>query len=158
MIKTNVMRLLDKAKIPYTPHEYEVDENNLAGEHVASQIGLPFERVFKTLAAVGEKHGVTVFCLPVGTELDLKKAAKAAGEKKIELLPVKQLLATVGYMRGACSPIGMKKKFPTFIHETATLYDTITISAGIRGCQIEVDPKQIIEYIGANEMNLTVEN
>lgn len=154
MNKTNVMRLLEQAKIPYMPHEYEVDENNLAGEHVAEQIGLPFERVFKTLAACGEKNGVAVFCIPVGTELDLKKAAKAAGEKKIDLLPVKDLLKHTGYIRGGCSPIGMKKHYPTFIDETAILYDTITVSAGIRGCQIEVEPNALIAYVEAKEVDL----
>ena len=148
------MRLLEQAKIAYTAHEYEVDENNLAGEHVAEQIGLPFERVFKTLAASGEKNGVAVFCIPVGTELDLKKAAKAAGEKKIDLLPVKDLLKHTGYIRGGCSPVGMKKHYQTFIDETAILYDTITVSAGVRGCQIEVEPNALIAFIEAKEVDL----
>ncbi|WP_455716463.1 Cys-tRNA(Pro) deacylase [Anaerosporobacter sp.] len=156
MNKTNVMRLLEQAKIPYTPHEYEVDENNLAGVHVAEQIGLPIEMVFKTLVAFGEKHGVAVFCIPVGAELDLKKAAKAAGEKKIDLLPVNDLLKHTGYIRGGCSPIGMKKKYPTYFDETGILYDTIVVSAGARGYQIELEPNALIEYVDAKEMDLIV--
>jgi len=155
MIKTNVMRLLDQTKIEYKSMEYEVDENNLAGEHVAMQIGVPLEQVFKTLVAKGEKKGIIVFCLPVNTELNLKKAATAIGDKKIEMIHVKDLLALTGYIRGGCSPIGMKKKFPTYIDETAILFDTITISAGIRGCQLVVNPEQLIDYIEATVCELT---
>lgn len=150
MVKTNVMRLLDQAKIPYKPLEYEVDENNLAGEHVAEQIGLPPEQVFKTLVAKGEKKGFVVFCIPVNTELNLKKAAVALGDKKIEMLHVKDLLGTTGYIRGGCSPIGMKKKFPTYMDETAILFEEITISAGIRGCQLCIPRDKLIEYLDAN--------
>jgi len=155
MIKTNVMRLLDQKKIEYKSIEYEVDENNLAGEHVAMQIGVPLEQVFKTLVAKGEKKGIIVFCLPVDTELNLKKAATAVGDKKIEMIHVKDLLALTGYIRGGCSPIGMKKKYPTYIDETAILFDTITVSAGIRGCQLVVNPEQLIDYIGATLCELT---
>lgn len=149
MIKTNVMRLLDQAGIPYHAMEYEVDENNLGGEHVAELIGLPSEQVFKTLVAKGEKKGYVVFCIPVNLELDLKKAAIVIGDKKIEMLHVKDLLGTTGYIRGGCSPIGMKKKFPTFMDETAMLFEEITISAGVRGCQLRIPQAQLVEYIGA---------
>ena len=149
MIKTNVMRLLDQAKISYQAIEYEVDENNLSGEHVAQQIGIPPEQVFKTLVARGEKKGCVVFCIPVNMELNLKKAAAIVCDKKIELLHVKDLLNTTGYIRGGCSPIGMKKKFPTYLEETAMLYEEITISAGIRGCQLKLNREALLNYIDA---------
>lgn len=149
MVKTNVMRLLEQASIPYKALEYEVDENNLAGEHVAEQIGMPAEQVFKTLVAKGEKKGIVVFCIPVNLELNLKKAASVIGDKKIEMLHVKDLLGTTGYIRGGCSPIGMKKNFPTYMDETAILFDEITISAGIRGCQLCIARDMLIEYIEA---------
>jgi Cys-tRNA(Pro)/Cys-tRNA(Cys) deacylase len=150
MIKTNVMRLLEQAAIPYRAMEYEVDENNLAGEHVADLIGMPAEQVFKTLVAKGEKKGIVVFCIPVSLELNLKKAALVIGDKKIEMLPVKDLLGTTGYIRGGCSPIGMKKKFPTYVDETAILFDEITVSAGVRGCQLCIHRDQLIGYIEAS--------
>ncbi len=149
MIKTNVMRLLDQAGIPYKPIEYEVDENNLGGEHVAELIGMPPEQVFKTLVARGEKKGYVVFCIPVNTELDLKKAAAVIGDKKLELLPVKELLPVTGYIRGGCSPIGMKKKFPAYMDETAILFEEITVSAGVRGCQLCIPREKLVEYIDA---------
>ncbi len=149
MIKTNVMRLLDQAGISYKAMEYEVDENNLGGEHVAELIGVPQEQVFKTLIAKGEKKGFVVFCIPVNLELDLKKAAATIGDKKLEMLHVKDLLGTTGYIRGGCSPIGMKKKFPTYMDETAILYDEITISAGVRGCQLCIPREDLVGYIDA---------
>lgn len=149
MIKTNVMRLLDQANIPYKAMEYEVDENNLAGEHVAELIGMPAEQVFKTLVAKGEKKGIVVFCIPVNLEINLKKAAAIIGDKKIELLHVKDLLGITGYIRGGCSPIGMKKKFPTYIDETAILYDEITVSAGVRGCQLCIPRDKLVDFIDA---------
>jgi len=155
MTKTNAMRLLDQAKISYEPREYEWDEKNLAGTHVADQIGMPYEQVFKTLVAKGEKLGYMVFCIPVNTELNLKKAATAVGDKKIEMVQVKDLLSLTGYIRGGCSPIGMKKKFPTYVDETAILYDEITVSAGVRGCQLVVDREALIEYIDAKLVELT---
>ena len=155
-MKTNVMRLLDQAGITYTAIEYEVDENNLGGEHVAELTGIPPEQVFKTLVVKGEKKGYMVFCIPVNLELDLKKAAIVTGDKKIELLPVKELLPTTGYIRGGCSPIGMKKKFPTYVDETAILYDTITISAGVRGCQLCIPREKLVEYVGASLCDVTV--
>lgn len=154
-VKTNVMRLLDQAGIPYKAMEYEVDEDNLAGEHVAEQIGIPSEQAFKTLVAKGEKLGIIVFCIPVNSEVNLKKAAAAIGDKKVEMLHVKDLLQTTGYIRGGCSPVGMKKKFPTFMDETAILFDEITISAGIRGCQLYVNREKIVEYIDAKLLDLT---
>lgn len=155
MLKTNAMRLLEKAMIKYDALEYEVDENDLSGEHVAKQIGLPSEQVFKTLVARGEKKGILVFCLPVNTELNLKKAAVAVNDKKIEMIHVKDLLGLTGYIRGGCSPVGMKKKYPTYIDETAILFDRITISAGIRGCQLLVNPEELIAYTGAVTCQLT---
>lgn len=155
MIKTNVMRLLDAAGIPYRAMEYEVDENNLGGEHVAELIGMPPEQVFKTLVARGEKKGVVVFCIPVNLELNLKKAAGVIGDKKLEMLPVKELLNTTGYIRGGCSPIGMKKSFPTYMDETAILYDEITVSAGVRGCQLCIPRELLISYVGAKLYDIT---
>ncbi|MHB8130389.1 MAG: Cys-tRNA(Pro) deacylase, partial [Mobilitalea sp.] len=141
--------------ITYKAMEYEVDENNLGGEHVAELIDMPPEQVFKTLVAKGEKKGIVVFCIPVNLELNLKKAAIIISDKKIEMLHVKDLLATTGYIRGGCSPIGMKRKFPTYIDETAILFDEITISAGVRGCQLCIPREQLIEYIDASLCDIT---
>ena len=149
MTKTNVMRLLDAAKIPYRAEEYAVDENDLNGMHAAEGIGMPPEQIFKTLVAKGERGGYAVFCIPVCCELDLKKAAKAAGDKKIELLHVKDLLGTTGYIRGGCSPVGMKKPFTTFFHSSALEQDVIYVSAGVRGLQFEGAPADLIAYTGA---------
>ena len=140
MTKTNVMRLLDAAKIPYRAEEYAVDENDLNGMHAAEGIGMPPEQIFKTLVAKGERGGYAVFCIPVCCELDLKKAAKAAHDKKIELIHVKDLLATTGYIRGGCSPIGMKKPFPTVLHESAADCESIYVSAGKIGYQVQLSP------------------
>lgn len=152
--KTNVMRLLDAAKIPYEAKEYPVDENDLSGSHAADMLGVDHGSVFKTLVLKGERTGFLVCCIPVDGEVDLKKAAKAAGDKKVEMLPMKDLLATTGYIRGGCSPIGMKKKFPTFIDETAILFDEIAVSAGIRGAQIIVNGETLAEYLGAELIDL----
>ena len=149
MTKTNAMRMLDQAKIFYDTAEYEVDEQDLSGEHVAQTLGQPVEQVFKTLVVRGEKNGLMVFCIPVAEELDLKKAASFSKDKKIEMIHVKELLPLTGYIRGGCSPIGMKKKCPTFIDETAILFDQIYISAGIRGCQIIINPEDLIQYVEA---------
>jgi len=146
MVRTNVMRLLDAAGIPYRTAEYEYDENDLGGMHVAAATGMPPEQVFKTLVAHGDKQGYLVFCIPVCCELDLKKAARAAHDKKVELIHVKELLPLTGYIRGGCSPIGMKKPFPTFMDETAMLYDEIAVSAGVRGCQIILSPESLSDY------------
>ena len=146
-IKTNAMRMLDKAKIPYEAMEYTVDENNLSGMHIADQVGLPYEMVFKTLVAKGDKTGPVVFCIPVHLEIDLKKAASATKNKKVEMIAVKDLLSLTGYIRGGCSPIGMKKQFPTFFHEEAKNHEKITVSAGIRGCQLLIDRQKLIDFV-----------
>lgn len=155
MTKTNAMRLLEQAGIPYRTAEYVYDETDLNGMHAAEGIGMPAEQVFKTLVARGDRHGCLVFCIPVCCELDLRKAAKAAGEKKVELVHVKELLGLTGYIRGGCSPIGMKKHFPTFLEETAQLYDEIAVSAGQRGCQLILSPDALAEYVGAVFCDLT---
>lgn len=154
--KTNVMRMLDTAKIPYRVMEYEVDENNLAGTHIAEQIGLAYEVVFKTLVARGDKTGPVVFCIPCDAEIDLKKAARVTGNKRIEMVQVKELLGLTGYIRGGCSPIGMKKKFPTFIDETALLLDEITVSAGVRGAQLLLSAADLMAFADAKPVDLTV--
>ena len=154
--KTNVMRMLDAAKIPYKVMEYEVDESNLAGTHIADQIGLAYEVVFKTLVARGDKTGPVVFCIPCDQEIDLKKAARVTGNKRIEMVQVKELLGLTGYIRGGCSPIGMKKKFPTFIEETAGLFDEITVSAGVRGAQLLLSAEALIAFTDAVPADLTV--
>ncbi len=156
MTKTNAMRILDSAKIEYTPYEYIPDDNDLTGVHVASQIGLDSDLVFKTLVARGDKNGLSVFCIPCAMELDLKKCARVTGDKKIELLPVKELLTNTGYIRGGCSPIGMKKQYPTYIDETCQLFDKITVSAGIKGCQLLLNPEELISLIGMTVADLTV--
>ena len=149
MNKTNAMRRLDAAKIPYEVKEYTVDENDLSGIHIATQICLPFAQVFKTLVAKGDKNGIVVFCIPVDKEIDLKRAAVVTGNKKIEMLHVKDLLSTTGYIRGGCSPIGMKKKFPTYIDESAANFERITVSAGIRGAQLFLRVDELIKFVDA---------
>ena len=155
MTKTNVMRILDSAKIEYTPYEYVPDDNDLTGVHVAEQIGLCPDFVFKTLVARGDKYGLSVFCIPCAMELDLKKCARVTGDKRIELLPVKELLQNTGYIRGGCSPIGMKKSYPTYIDETCLLFDRITLSAGIKGCQLLLDREKIIDCFGFKVFDIT---
>ena len=149
MNKTNAMRRLDAAKIKYEVCEYAYDENNLAGTHVAEQIGLPFEMVFKTIVTKGDKTGYCVFCLPCHKEIDFKAAARASGNKSIEPLHVKDLLGVTGYVRGGCSPVGMKKEFPTFIDETAQIFDTVTVSAGVRGAVMLLDPVKLCDFCKA---------
>ena len=146
MSKTNAMRLLDAAGIFYRAVEYEYDENDLGGQHVAAVTGMDPDQVFKTLVARGERKGILVFCIPVSCTLDLKKAAAAAGDKKVEMIHMKELLGLTGYIRGGCSPVGMKKKYPTFIDETAMLYDEIAVSGGARGLQMVLDPEALMEY------------
>ena len=153
-VKTNVMRLLDKAKIEYEAKEYPVDENDLSGSHVADVLGVDHGSMFKTLVLKGDKTGYLVCCIPVDDELDLKKAAKAAGDKKVEMLPMKDLLSVTGYIRGGCSPIGMKKRFPTYLDSSAFLYETITVSAGQRGTQVILSPKDLADYVGAKATEL----
>lgn len=147
MVKTNVMRLLDAAKIPYESKEYEVDEQDLSGSHAADMMGADHDTIFKTLVLKGEKTGYLVCCIPVDEELDLKKVAKAAHDKKVEMIPMKDLLPLTGYIRGGCSPIGMKKKFPLYIEETAVLFDKIAVSAGQRGVQILLAPGDLCTYM-----------
>ncbi|MBQ0138199.1 MAG: Cys-tRNA(Pro) deacylase [Kurthia sp.] len=139
--KTNAVRLLDQQKIPYTLKEYIINEAHLDGVTAAQEIGEPVEKVFKTLVATSMKNQLYVFVIPVAKELDLKAAAKFVGEKKIEMLHVKELLANTGYIRGGCSPIGMKKLFPTVIDEDAQSQDQIFVSAGKRGMQICISPE-----------------
>ncbi|WP_106480126.1 Cys-tRNA(Pro) deacylase [Butyricimonas faecalis] len=147
--KTNAARLLDKAKIPYELIPYEVDENDLATTHVAAQLGENIEQVFKTLVLHGDRNGYFVCVIPGDHELDLKVAAKESGNKKADLIPMKELLPVTGYIRGGCSPIGMKKEFPTFIHASCLKFEYIYISAGIRGLQIRLNPKDLISYTRA---------
>ena len=155
--KTNAMRMLENAHIDFTPLEYEVDENDLSGMHIAKQLSMDPDMMFKTIAARGEKRGIMVFCIPVSCEIDLKKAASASGDKRVELLQVKELLANTGYIRGGCSPIGMKKKYPTFIDETCILFDKITVSAGVRGCQLLLETEKLVPFIEATVCDLTKE-
>ena len=157
MTKTNVMRLLESAGIAYRTAEYEYDENNLSGLHAAEQIGIPAEQVFKTLVTRGDKTGILVFCIPVDMELDLKKAAAISKNKKVEMTHMKELLALTGYIRGGCSPIGMKKKYPTFIDETCILFDEIAVSAGIRGEQVILSPEDLARFTEATEADITKE-
>lgn len=147
--KTNAARLLDKAKIAYELIPYEVDENNLAATHVASQLGEDIHCVFKTLILHGDKNGYFVCVIPGHSEVDLKQAAKVSGNKKADLIPMKELLPVTGYIRGGCSPIGMKKMFPTFIHNTCIDFAHIYISAGIRGLQIKISPDDLVSYTRA---------
>ena len=155
MVKTNAMRLLDQVGIEYTALEYEVDESDLSGVHVAETSGLEVERVFKTLVARTEPGGIHVFCIPSGDELDLKKAASQTGNKRVEMIHMKELLGLTGYIRGGCSPVGMKKKYPTFIDETAVLFDTIYVSGGQRGVQIEINPEKLADFVNAEFRDLT---
>lgn len=148
--KTNAARLLDAAGIAYSLVEYAVDEEHLEASHVAAELGEDLDRVFKTLVLRGDKSGPFVCVIPGSLEVDLKVAAKISGNKNCEMLHVKELLPLTGYIRGGCSPIGMKKQFPTFIHESALLYDTIYISAGIRGLQLCLSPRDLIQFTGAN--------
>lgn len=147
--KTNAARLLDAARIKYSLVPYEVDESNLAADHVAEQLGEPIERVFKTLVLRGDRTGIFVCVVPGDLEVDLKSAARVSGNKSAEMIQVKELLPTTGYIRGGCSPIGMRKQFPTYIHETCILYDTIYVSAGVRGLQICIAPDDLISMSGA---------
>ena len=147
--KTNAARLLESAGISYELIPYEVDEENLAADHVAEQLGEDIEQVFKTLVLRGDKTGIFVCVIPGNFEVDLKIAAKISGNKSCQMLHLKELLPNTGYIRGGCSPIGMKKPFPTFIHESALLHDYIYISAGVRGLQIKISPNDLFEFVRA---------
>ena len=155
MTTTNAMRMLMKANISFETSEYEVDENDLSGVHAAAALGIDPDCMFKTLVARGDKKGISVFCIPVAEELDLKKCAAVTGDKKIEMIHVKELLGLTGYIRGGCSPIGMKKKYPTWIDETAQLCDQIYVSAGMRGQQLILAPDALKEYVDAEYADLT---
>ena len=152
--KTNAVRLVEQANIPCRESFYAFDEKDLSGLHAAGELGMPPEQVFKTLVAHGEKTGINVFCIPVCCELDLKKAAKAAKDKNMEMVAVKDLLGLTGYIRGGCSPVGMKKKYPTFFDETCILWDEIAVSAGARGHQMIVPPEQLAQLVGANIVDI----
>lgn len=152
--KTNAVRIVQQAGIPCREEFYDYDENDLNGNHAAEALGKPPEEVFKTLVARGEKTGINVFCIPVCFELDLKKAAKAAGDKNMELIHVKELLPLTGYIRGGCSPVGMKKKYPTYMDETCQLWEEIAVSAGERGHQMCLDPMELAKLVGANLVDL----
>ena len=142
--KTNAVRLVQNAGFSCREAYYDYDENDLRGTHAADAVGLPYEQVFKTLVARGERTGIHIFCIPVCCELDLKKAAKVSGDKNMALIPVKELLSLTGYIRGGCSPVGMKKRYPTHFDETATLWDEIAVSAGERGHQMILSPTALI--------------
>ena len=154
--KTNVMRVLEQKNIPYTAHTYDPDAG-LDGVSVARQLGQDPACVFKTLVARGASGGLYVFDIPVGEGLDLKKAAKAVREKSIAMIRQKELLPLTGYIHGGCSPVGMKKQYPTVFDETAEIIDTIMVSAGKIGFQVELDPASLIELVGASTADLTVE-
>ena len=154
MAKTNAVRILETNKIKHTTHEYEVDESDLSGTTVAKKINAEEDSVFKTLVTQGDKTGINVFCVPVTAELNLKKAASASGNKKIEMIKVKDLFTLTGYIRGGCSPIGMKKDYPTFIEETCQLFDQIYVSAGVRGMQIRLSPDDLKEITKAEFADL----
>lgn len=147
--KTNAARLLDKAKIPYELIPYRVDEADLSAVHVAASLGENIDQVFKTLVLHGDKTGYFVCVIPGDKEVNLKLAAKASGNKSCEMIPMKELLPTTGYIRGACSPVGMKKNFPTYIHETCREYPSIYVSAGQRGLQIKLSPEDLIREVRA---------
>lgn len=147
--KTNAARLLDKAGVPYKLIPYEFDENDLAAQHVADSLGQDIARVFKTLVLHGDRTGHVVCVVPGNAEVDLKALAKASGSKKVEMIPMKDLLSVTGYIRGGCSPVGMKKRFPTYFHTTALDFETIYVSAGVRGLQIEIAPADLIGFVGA---------
>jgi Cys-tRNA(Pro)/Cys-tRNA(Cys) deacylase len=156
--KTNAARLLDKAKVAYELVPYTVDENNLAATHVAEELGEDIATVFKTLVLRGDRTGLFVCVIPGDKEVDLKAAARVSGNKKADLIAMKELLPTTGYIRGGCSPIGMKKPLPTFIHSTCLEHERIYISAGVRGLQIAIAPADLIAYVGATVSELVAED
>lgn len=155
MTVTNAMRLLKQAGIDFDVSTYEVDERDLSGVHLAEMLCVDVDCVFKTLVTRSDKRNIYVFCIPAAQELDLKKCAAAVGEKKIEMTHVKELLGLTGYIRGGCSPVGMKKKYPTVFDETALLFDKIYVSAGQRGVQMIVDPVLLAEYVQARFADIT---
>lgn len=152
--KTNALRLLEQAGISFKEAFYAFNENDLNGNHAAMAIGFPPEQVFKTLVARGSKTGIHVFCIPVCFDLDLKKAAKAIGDKSVEMVAVKELLPLTGYLRGGCSPVGMKKQYPTHFDETIQLYDEVAVSAGARGHQLIISPDKLVTYVSGDYFDL----
>ncbi len=154
MVKTNAMRLIENAGIEFETAEYNVDESDLSGTHAAKLLGIDADCMFKTLVCRDDKGVPLVFCIPVAYELDLKKCALAAGVKRAEMIHVKELLGLTGYVRGGCSPVGMKKKYATYIDETAILFDKIYVSAGMRGVQMHLSPEALADYIGATFSDL----
>ncbi len=154
MSKTNAIRILESNNIKFSTMSYEVDEDDLTGQSVAYKVGADPNTVFKTLVCIGDKTSHIVFCIPVTEELNLKKAAKASGNKKVEMIKLKDLLPLTGYIRGGCSPVGMKKLFPTYIDETAQLFDNIYISAGIRGTQMKLNPDDLIKLVNGIYVDL----
>ena len=152
--KTNAIRLVQQAGLSCREQFYEYDERDLSGIHAAKALNMSAEQVFKTLVARGERTGINVFCIPVCCELDLKKAAKAAGDKSMELIPVKELLNLTGYIRGGCSPVGMKKKYPTYFDETCLLSQLIAVSAGERGHQMILPPQDLIALVSGQIVDI----
>ena len=156
--KTNAARLLDAARIPYRLIPYAVDENHLEAQHVADELGEDINTVYKTLVLRGDRHGLMVCVIPGNREIDLKKAARASGNKKVEMIAMRELLPTTGYIRGGCSPIGMKKALPTYMQEDALALDEFFISAGVRGLHIAVSPSALAEYTGATVCDVATES
>lgn len=154
--KTNVARLLDKAGIKYELIPYVVDESDLSAQHIAAQLGEDINRVFKTLVLRGDKHGLFVCVIPGNMEVDLKAAAKVSSNKSAEMIAVKELLPLTGYIRGGCSPIGMKKHYPTYFHSTCTGYDYIYVSAGVRGLQLKLSPGDLVGFVGGNIADVAI--
>jgi len=154
MSKTNAIRILESKHISHTTHSYEFSEDEIDAVSVANKIGAEKESVFKTLVTRGDKNGINVFCIPADTELSLKKAAARSGNKSIEMIKMKELLPLTGYIRGGCSPIGMKKDYPTYIDETAQLFDEIFVSAGVRGTQVKLSPFDLRNVVGAEFADL----
>lgn len=157
MTKTNAARILDAAGIHYELRGYEVDENDLSAPRVAEKVGLPPEQVFKTLVARGDRSGVLLACIPANTELDLKALASASGNKKVDLVPVKEVLSLTGYIRGGVSPIGGRKPYPFYLDETADLWDVISVSAGVRGCQMLIAPDDLAKITGGERCAIAKE-
>lgn len=155
--KTNVARLLDKAGIPYILVPYTVDPDNLAADHIAAELNEDINRVFKTLVLQSDKGAHLVCVVPGNREVDLKKAARASSHKKVEMIPMKELLPLTGYIRGGCSPIGMKKPFPTYFHSTCMDFDKIYVSAGVRGLQLMISPADLVSYVGATVADIATD-
>ena len=156
MPKTNAARILDQAGVRYELRHYPVDEEHLSAPEVAAAVGMPPEQVFKTLVARGERTGVMLACIPAKTELDLKALAAASGNKKVELVPVKEVLSLTGYVRGGVSPVGTKKPYLVYLDESAELWDVISVSAGIRGCQMLLPPADLVRVVGAQSCAIAI--